>query len=310
MPDAPPLIPGPFLRSEARVLGVPERRLNSRYFRTVFGGVVVDARIPDTVVIRARAALLVCPEGGVISHWTAACLWGGVVPDSDWVHISFMRDVRFRLRGVKPHRFRHRLDIKRRHGLPVTSPGQTFCHLARYLGLVDLVALGDRLVKKGRCTPTELVHYADAWPGQCRHEALRAARLVRERVDSVPETALRLLMVLAGLPEPQVDIRIYDADGNLRYRLDLGFEQVRLAIEYDGRWHDTDEQREHDEARRTDLSTDDDWTFVIVRAEDLYEKTELLLERLATELRERGVSVPELLSDDWRRHFRVLTAAA
>ena len=45
MPDAPPLIPGPFLRSEARVLGVPERRLNSRYFRTVFGGVVVDARI-------------------------------------------------------------------------------------------------------------------------------------------------------------------------------------------------------------------------------------------------------------------------
>ena len=260
--------------------------------------------------IRARAALLVCPEGGVISHWTAARLWGGVVPDSDWVHISFMRDVRFRLRGVKPHRFRHRLDIKRRHGLPVTSPGQTFCHLARYLGLVDLVALGDRLVKKGRCTPTELVHYADAGPGQCRHVALRAARLVRERVDSVPETALRLLMVLAGLPEPQVDIRIYDADGNLRYRIDLGFEQVRLAIEYDGRWHDTDEQREHDEARRTDLSTDDDWTFVIVRAEDLKEKTELLLERLATELRERGVSVPELLSDDWRRHFRVLTAAA
>ena len=71
-----PLIPGPFLRSEARVLGVPERRLNSRYFRTVFGGVVVDARIPDTVVVRARAALLVCPEGGVISHWTAARLWG------------------------------------------------------------------------------------------------------------------------------------------------------------------------------------------------------------------------------------------
>ena len=77
MPDASPLIPGPFLRSEARVLGVPERRLNSRYFRTVFGGVVVDARIPDTVVVRARAALLVCPEGGVISHWTAACRWGG-----------------------------------------------------------------------------------------------------------------------------------------------------------------------------------------------------------------------------------------
>lgn len=309
MLDATPPIPGPFLRSEAAVLGVPERRLKSRDFRPVFTGVIVDARIPDTVVVRARAALLVCPEGGVVSHWTAARLWGGVVPDNEWVHISFMRDVRFRLRGVKPHRFRHRLDIKRRHGLPVTSPGQTFCHLARHLGLVDLVALGDRLVKKGRCTPAELIHYADAWDGQCRHEALRGARLVRERVDSVPETALRLLMVLAGLPEPEVDIRIYDDEGELRYRIDLGFEKVRLAIEYDGRWHDTDEEREHDEARRGELG-DDDWTFVVVHAEDLYEQTELLLERLANELRAKGIRVPAVLSDDWRRHFRVLTAAA
>jgi hypothetical protein len=246
----------------------------------------------------------------VVSHWTAARLWGGVVPDNEWTHISFMRDVRFRVRGVKHHRFRHRLDIKRRHGVPVTSPAQTFCHLARFLGLVDLVALGDRLVKKGRCTPAELVAYADAWPGQCRDEALRAARLVRERVDSVPETALRLLMVLAGLPEPQVDIRIYDADGELRFRIELGFEEVRLAIEYDGRWHDTDEQRQHDQSRRTELSTNDDWTFVIVRAEDLYEQPELLLERLAAELREHGIPVPALLSDDWRRHYRVLTAVA
>lgn len=310
MPDASPLIPGPFLRSEAKALGVTERRLKSRAFRSVLGGVIVDARIPDTVVVRARATLLVCPEGGVVSHWTAARLWGGVVPDNEWVHISFMRDVRFRLRGVKPHRFRHRLDVKHRHGLPVTSPGQTFCHLARYLGLVDLVALGDRLVKKGRCSPAELVDYADAWPGQCRDEALRAARLVRTRVDSVPETALRLLMVLAGLPEPNVDIRIHDADGVLRFRIDLGFEVVRLAIEYDGRWHLTDEQRGRDEARRTELGADDGWTFLIVRAEELYEQPELLLERLATALRDHGIPVPAQLADDWRRHFRVMTAAA
>lgn len=310
MPDTSPPEPGPFLRNDAKALGIGERHLKSRAFRSVFTGVVVDARIPDTVVVRARAALLVCPEGGVVSHWTAARLWGGVVPDNEWIHISFMRDVRFRLGGVKPHRFRHRLDIKRRHGLPVTSPGQTFCHLARHLGLVDLVALGDRLVKKGRCTEAELVAYADAWPGQCREEALRAARLVRDRVDSVPETALRLLMVLAGLPEPQVDIRIYDADGELRFRLDLGFEEVKLAIEYDGRWHDTDEQREHDQTRRTELSTDDGWRFVIVRADELYQQPEQLLQRLVSELQAHGIPVPAVLCDDWRRHFRIASVAA
>lgn len=310
MPHTPPPVPGPFLRREAQTLGISERQLRSRAFRTVFTGVVVDARIPDTVMVRARAALLASPEGGVISHWTAARLWGGVVPDDDCTHISFMRDVQFRLGGIKHHRFRHRLDIMRRHGLPVTSPGQTFCHLAKHLGLVDLVALGDRLVKKGRCTPSELVAYADAWPGQCRSEAQRAARLVRPRVDSVPETALRLLMVLAGLPEPAVDIRVHDAEGTVRYRIDMGFEEVLLAIEYDGRWHDTDEQREHDQARRTELSTDEGWTFVVVRAADLYEQPEALLERLAAELKAYGIPVPKVLADDWRRHFHLLTTAA
>lgn len=310
MPKTSPLIPGPFLRREALALGVTERQLRSGAFRTVYTGVVVDARIPDTVVVRARAALLTCPEGGVISHWTAARLWGGVVPDNEWTHISFMRDVRFRLGGIRPHRYRHRLDVKRRHGLPVTSPGQTFCDLAKHLGLVDLVALGDRLVKKGRCSPEELVAYADGWVGQCRDDARRAARLVRPRVDSVPETAVRLLMVLAGLPEPQVDIKIRDADGHVRFRLDLGFEEARLAIEYDGRWHEEGDQPERDDLRRTELSTDERWTFVVVRAEDLYEKPEQLLERLVGELRAHGIPVPPALSDGWRQHFRVVTAAA
>jgi len=99
MPDTPPSLLGPFLRREAQALGVGQRRLRSPAFRTVFAGVVIDARVPDTVVVRARAALLVCPEGGVVSHWTAARLWGGVVPDNEWTHVSFMRDVRFRLGG-------------------------------------------------------------------------------------------------------------------------------------------------------------------------------------------------------------------
>jgi hypothetical protein len=311
MPGTSPTVPtGPFLTREGPTLGISRRRLSTPEFRPVFAGVSIASLVPDTVVVRSRAALLLAPEGAVVSHWTAARIWGGVVPDNEWTHISFMRDVRFRVRGVKHHRFRHRLDVKKWQGLPVTSPSQTFCHLARHLGLVDLVALGDRLVKKGRCTPSDLVQYTDTWSGQCREDALRAARLVRERVDSVPETALRLLIVLAGLPEPEVDIRIYDADGELRYRIDLGFEEFKLGIEYDGRWHDTDEQREHDEARRTTLSTDDGWTFVIVHAEDLYQQPEQLLERLASELRALGIPVPAVLADDWRRHFRITAVAA
>lgn len=310
MPESsPPVLTSPFLTSEAINWGVSRRRLAGPEFRRVFDGVAVAAVIPDTVVIRARAALLRAPEGAVVSHWTAARIWGGVVPDNEWTHIAFMRDVRFRVRGVKHHRFRHRLDIRRRHGLPVTSPAQTFCHLAKHLGLVDLVALGDRLVKKGRFSTEELVAYARGWEGQCQVEAFTAANLVRSGVDSVPETALRLLMVLAGLPEPAVDIRLFTDEGDLRFRIELGYEGARLAVEYDGRWHEAPAQRVHDEERRGILIDELGWTFVVVTADELYQCPESLLERLCEVMRSLGIPVPAVLLDDWRPYFRVVAVA-
>lgn len=47
-----------------------------------------------------------------------------------------------------------------------------------------------------------------------------AARLVRARSESVPETQSRLLLVLAGLPEPACN-HPYLVGGIERYRLDL-----------------------------------------------------------------------------------------
>lgn len=299
----------PFTGEEARDAG-RSRWLRNGRCRRIFHGMYIDARIPDTVVVRSRAALRLAPEGGVLSHWTAARLWGGVVPENANIHVSFMRDVRFRVDGIKPHRFRHRLHIVKRHGLPVTGPEQTLVHLARHLGLLDLVALGDSLVRKGVTTPQSLLAYAEGWDGQCRREAVAAARLVRERVDSVPETKLRLLLVLAGLPEPEVDIRIHDADGIVAFRIDLGYRAARLAFEYDGRWHDDGDQPAKDEHRRRHLSTEEAWTFEIFVAKDVFETPEATLERAAAALEAAGIRVERPLSDAWRPHFRCPTAQA
>lgn len=299
----------PFLRREAGALGITDRALRTQY-RQVLPGVVVHDSVPDTVVVRSRAAILLAPEGAVISHFTAARLWGGRVPDNEWTHVAFMRDVRFRVRGIKPHRFRRRLEVVRRHGLPVTSPEQTFCDMARFLGLVDLVALGDSLVRRKRFSPDHLVSRAVAWDGQFRAEVVLAARLVRDRVDSAPETAVRLLLVLAGLPEPEVDIRIHDADGTVRFRLDLGYEEQRLAIEFDGRWHDTPEQRAKDATRRAHLSSTAGWIFVVVTGDELYGDTAVLLDRLVRAARAAGIAVPPRISTGWRQHFRVIHVAA
>ncbi|WP_030527682.1 hypothetical protein [Phycicoccus jejuensis] len=300
----------PFLAADAVALGISARALRGSRYRTVLRGVLVDVRVPDTVVVRSRAALLVAPDGAVLSHWTAARLWGGRVPDNDCVHVAFSRRVRWRLRGVKPHCFTYRLGTTRRHGLPVTTPAVTFCHLARFLGLVDLVALGDSLVRRGHITVLDLRASAEGWEGQCRAEATDAARLVRDGVDSSPETSLRLLIVLSGLPEPQINVTAHHEDGSIRYRIELAFEEHRVAIEYDGRWHEEPAQRLHDSSRRSRLSEEDGWTFLVVTPDQLFNATENLVSRLHDELRTLGVPVPPRPHDAWRRHFRVVRVAA
>ena len=91
---------------------------------------------------------------------------------------------------------------------------------------------------------------------------------------------------------------------------ELGYEDALLAIEYDGRWHEEPAQKAHDDERRSGLRERDGWTFVIVTADDLYGLPEQLLERIRSAMESLGIPVPAVLSDGWRRHFRVDTAAA
>lgn len=299
----------PFTRAEALSAGITDRALRGPQFRKVFKGVYVAREIPDTLVVRSRAALKIMPSDAVLGLHTAARLWRGVVPDSANIHLAFARDVGTGIDGIKTHRFTRQFAVHRRHGLLVTTPEQTLLHLARPLDLVQLVACADQFVRRRVTTPFDLAEFARQYGGQGAALTERAAKLSRDRVDSASETQVRLLMVLAGLPEPVVNHAITRADGSVEYRLDLAFPAVQLAIEYDGRWHDTPEQRALDEARRDEL-TRRGWTFVVLRAEDVYETPAETLARLHDELAAHGIPVPSVLSDEWRRHFATRALSA
>jgi hypothetical protein len=294
----------PFSRAEARAAGLTDRTLAGPRYRKVFTGVYVSSAIPDTLVVRTKAALKVAPGDAVVSHHTAARLWGGAVPDSPNVHLAFARDVGTTVAGVKTHRFNRPMAVHRRHGLLVTTPEQTLLHLARPLDLVELVACADQFVRRNVTTSFDLAEFARQYGGQGGQLAEQAGLLSRSRVDSAAETRVRLLMVLSGLPEPSVNHPITRPDGTVEYRLDLSYPDFLLAIEYDGRWHDTPEQRALDEARRTDLATRG-WTFIVLHAEDLYETPDQTVASLYAKLRQRGIPVPPLVDEGWRRHFPV-----
>jgi hypothetical protein len=137
------------------------------------------------------------------------------------------------------------------------------------------------------------------------HRAPRAASLVRADVDSPMETRIRLLIVFAGLPEPQVNFILRIADGEWRWRFDLCYPEYKLIIEYDGRQHAFDSgQWIHDLERREWLDQDG-WRMIIVVSEDIYVHPLRTLQRVKAALEDRGARVPKSFNQEWTRHFMV-----
>lgn len=80
------------------------------------------------------------------------------------------------------------------------------------------------------------------------------------------ESRLRLLIVLAGLPEPKVDHKFYDEHGRVRRRLDLRYLVIRLIVEYDGRQHAGSLEHWGEDLERREEFDDDGWRILVVRA--------------------------------------------
>ena len=289
----------PFRRSEAPA-GLTAWDLRRRY-RAPFHGVYVSVYEPLTAALLARAALLVAEPDSYVSHHTAARLLGAVVPDDPDVHVTSRRH-RVRGEGLAGHRAKVGQRVVRWRGIRMTSPVQTFLDLAHQLSLVDLVVLGDSVVRRRRTTPEELVSATRERRGPYSRLARRAAALVRAGVDSPMETRLRLLIVFAGLPEPEVDHRVHDDDGTLLRRYDLTYLPFPHIIEYDGRQH-----AESDEQWLTDLGRDealDDARIrrLVIVSRDIYSTPAATLARITKAMRAAGMPVPRL-NDEWRRYF-------
>ena len=57
-----------------------------------------------------------------------------------------------------------------------------------------------------------------------------------------------------GLPPPTPHLEVRAPDGRVIARLDLGWKEQRVGVEYDGEYHDADrQQRSRDRGRHNDL---------------------------------------------------------
>ncbi|WP_020575646.1 hypothetical protein [Actinopolymorpha alba] len=119
------------------------------------------------------------------------------------------------------------------------------------------------------------------------------------------ETRLRLLFVLAGLPEPQPGLEILDNHGQWVATADLQYRAQRIAIEYDGDLHRTNKRKwRHDVAARETLRQLG-WEVIILTADDIFVRPHHTLVRVHDALRARNhPDVPATLEPQWQSHFQ------
>ncbi|MDW4573153.1 hypothetical protein R8Z57_10270 [Microbacterium sp. M3] len=244
----PPELLARFSVADALALGVSPSRLNSRELRRPFNGV------RSTVVPSGATLLDACLDYAprlapcqFFSHETVFGLIGAPTPGWPYrplVHVSAHRPAREpRTAGIVGHRLQVREPATRvlANGLRVEDPVRAWRQAGTLWPLDALVAAADFLISdRGRrplASLDELVAEVNAM-GDVRGGILRTALLhSREGVRSSRETDLRLRLLAAGLPEPEINWTLRDHRGSFVAELDLAYPRWRVAPEYDGRVH-------------------------------------------------------------------------
>jgi len=211
------------------------------------------------------------PPEHAFSHGTAAGLLGLPLPrflQDEWdIHVSARSPSREpRVRGVKGHLVgSDSREFVTVNGIRVTHPLETWRALSACLSLDQLIVMGDALVRRQNPL-VKIDELRNAVIEHCGRRGARnltaAARYVRERTDSPPETSIRLLIVRAGLPEPMVNIEIVNRYGVRIAIGDLGYPEYRVLIEYDGEYHFADNAQMFRDVDRLDAVMEEGWRVI------------------------------------------------
>ena len=248
--ELPAALATAFSVASASEIGLGDGRLRGRDLGRPFHGVRTRHPVlPDTQVRElCRAYAPRMAEHQFFSHETALALYGHSMPGWPYrpgIHVSTHRPRREpRTRGVLGHRLQAREPAVRTtpDGLRVEDPARAWRQCGSLWFLDDLIAAADSLAFD-TAEGASLMQLRDEIEimGDVRNGLLRRALAeARDGVRSPRETRLRLLLVRAGLPEPEINWNLRDHRGIFVAELDLAYPQWKVTPEYDGRVHAED----------------------------------------------------------------------
>lgn len=182
---------------------------------------------------RETAALLSIQRGAVLSHRSAAAVWGLTGNASGLVHVALVGNRRPRA-GVRVHRVKqlHRADIRMRSNLRLTSPARTVIDFAADASVAEVEqAIADGAAQR-LVIERELLQAMSRVPANHPGAASVRALLARDggavMTRSGGERKLRALLRAAGLPQPISNTTV---EG---FEVDFYWPEHKLVVELDG----------------------------------------------------------------------------
>ena len=242
--------------------------LRTRY-AAIYPNVYLRSGAELTAAARAEAAWLWSRRRGVVVGRSAAALHG-----TRWIDpqapAELLHDNRHCPRGIRTYADRIAEDeIVLIRGMAVATPARAALDLACRNPIDRAVAAIDALANATELKTADVELLAQRYAGRRGlKRARRSLALVDPGSESPRETWLRLVLVRAGFPVLATQILVRDEFGQIIARLDMGWEDVKIAAEYDGDHHRTDRRQFNRDIARTETLTAMGWIVIRVTSQD------------------------------------------
>jgi len=262
-------IDGIFVGSEALAGGELTAHELRTYFRRLHPDVYAPKRMQLSLQQRTEAAWLWSRREGVVSGIAASALHGAefvgdeVPIEVNWPNHRAPKGVLTRNDTLLA------AETELIAGIPVTTRERTAFDLARHFVLGQAVARLDSLARATDFKAGEVLALVPQHPHLKGTRGVdRVLNLIDAGAQSPKETWLRLLLIDAGFPRPQTQIPVLSPSGYPRYYLDMGWPEIKVAVEYDGDHHRKDPEQFRKDIIRLEYIQSLGWRLVRVIAGD------------------------------------------
>jgi hypothetical protein len=279
----------PFIGTEALAAGTVTRRTLVSRHRMVYRNVYLRKGVELTPDRRAVAAWLWSGRNATIAGLSAAALHGSEWIDAD-LPAELIRSEACDVDGIVIHRGQlHDDEICVVQGMPVTTPARTAFDLGRRDRFETAMIRVDALANATGLKPEDVDRLAESRRGARGMVQLRrVVELMDGGAESPQETRTRLLLIAAGFPKPQTQIVVVDEYGEFVGRVDMGWEEWKIGVEYDGPQHWTDpDQHAHDIDRLAKLAAQG-WVIIRLSRDHLRYRPHVFLARVRDAARAAG----------------------